>query len=90
MSAYQFAIQQKVRRAWIKPASAPRDLDCEVQVKQNPNGEVLSVRVVSCNGDAVVTRSIEAAVRKASPLPRPPNPLLFDADLVFDFVPGDQ
>jgi colicin import membrane protein len=50
----------------------------------------LSATVVSCNGDAVVVRSIEAAVRKASPLPRPPNPLLFDADLVFEFTPGDQ
>lgn len=90
MAAYQFAIQQKVRRAWIKPASAPRDLDCEVHVRQDQNGNVLSVQVVSCNGDAIVVRSIETAVRKASPLPKPPNPLLFDADLIFDFVPGDQ
>lgn len=90
MAAYKFAIQQKVRRAWIKPASAPRDLNCEVHVRQNQNGDVLSATVVSCNGDAVVVRSIEAAVKKATPLPRPPNPLLFDADLVFDFVPGDQ
>ncbi len=89
-AAYEYAIKQKVQRAWIKPASAPRDLNCEVNVKQNQNGDVLSVTVVRCNGDDIVVRSIEAAVRKASPLPEAPNPLLFDADLVFDFVPGDQ
>ncbi len=87
MAAYQFAIKQKVERAWVAPANAPRDLECTVAVRQNPNGDVLSVNVVSCNGDSIVVRSIETAVMKASPLPRPPNPLLFDTNLRFIFKP---
>lgn len=87
MLAYMFAIRQKVQRAWVAPASAPKDLECEVTVRQNQVGEVQSVTVVRCNGDAIVVRSIEAAVRRASPLPKPVNPLIFDTNLRFIFKP---
>jgi colicin import membrane protein len=58
-----------------------------VQVRQSATGEVISARVVNCNGDAAVERSIEAAVYKASPLPLPDNRLLFDPNLRFRFIP---
>tara|TARA_R110002049_G_scaffold23726_31_gene84225 strand:+ start:1521 stop:2396 length:876 start_codon:yes stop_codon:yes gene_type:complete len=87
MAAYIFAIQQKVARSWIAPPSSPDDLECEVTVRQQPGGIVTSVRVVRCNGDAATVRSIEAAVFKASPLPRPSNDLLFDTNLRFIFKP---
>jgi colicin import membrane protein len=87
MLAYIFAIQQKVRRNWVAPASAPADLECEVQVRQQASGDVTSAKVTRCNGDAAVVRSIEAAVMKASPLPRPSNNLLFDTNLRFIFKP---
>ena len=87
MAAYQFALQQKVLRMWARPASAQPGLDCVVQVRQSAAGEVLSARVVSCNGDAAVERSIEAAVFKASPLPLPENSVLFDPNLRFRFIP---
>jgi hypothetical protein len=87
MAAYQFALQQKVLRNWARPSSAQSGLDCIVQVRQSATGEVISARVVSCNGDASVERSIEAAVYKASPLPLPNNRLLFDPNLRFRFIP---
>jgi colicin import membrane protein len=87
MAAYQFALQQKVLRNWARPASAQAGLDCLVQVRQSATGEVISARVTTCNGDAVVKRSIEAAVYKASPLPLPENRLLFDPNLRFRFIP---
>jgi hypothetical protein len=87
MAAYQFALQQKVLRNWARPSSAQAGLDCLVQVRQSATGEVISARVVSCNGDASVERSIEAAVYKASPLPLPDNRLLFDPNLRFRFIP---
>ena len=87
MAAYQFALQQKVERMWARPASAPDDLDCVVQVRQSAAGDVISARVVTCNGDAATERSIEAAVKKASPLPLPQNRLLFDPNLRFRFIP---
>lgn len=89
MLAYQAALQQKVIRNWIRPATAPDDLECFVAVQQLPNGEVTRVQVRQCNGDDVVVRSIEAAVRKASPLPLPSNPILFLPDFEFRFTIQD-
>jgi colicin import membrane protein len=87
MAAYQFALQQKVLRNWARPASARAGLDCLVSVRQSATGDVISADVVSCNGDAAVERSIEAAVYKATPLPLPDNPVLFDPNLRFRFIP---
>ena len=85
--AYIFAIQQKVQRSWVKPASAQPGLKCDVRVRQLPGGEVVSVIILSCNGDAAVKRSIEAAVYKASPLPEPSNLNIFERNLMLVFKP---
>ena len=74
---YQNMIVQKVRRNWARPGTASDDLACIVAVQQVPGGVVVSARVVECNGDDIVRRSVENAVIKASPLPQPSNPLLF-------------
>ena len=89
MLAYQAAMQQKVVRNWVRPATAPDNLECFVAVSQLPNGEVTRVQVRQCNGDDVVVRSIEAAVRRASPLPLPSNPILFLRDFEFRFTIRD-
>lgn len=89
MQLYQMAIRQDVQRNWIRPATAPDDLECLVAVRQLTNGEVVSVRVVQCNGDDAAVRSIVAAVNRASPLPLPNNPLLFLAEFQFRFTIPD-
>ncbi len=80
-------IQNAVQRRWIRPASAKQGLKCKVAVNQIPGGEVINVRVTQCIGDEVFRRSVEAAVYKASPLPRPSDPALFDREIVFTFKP---
>jgi colicin import membrane protein len=87
MAAYVYAIQQKIERNWIRPASAMPGLECVVLVRQVPGGEVVGASIERCNGDAAVQRSIEAAVFKASPLPEPDNPSLFDRNLRIIFKP---
>jgi colicin import membrane protein len=89
MAQYQFAIQQKIMRNWVAPASARPGIECVVDVRQLPGGEVVSVTVGRCNGDAAVHRSIEVAVLKASPLPIPSNPNLFQRDLRITFKPEE-
>ncbi len=74
---YQALIIQKVRRNWARPGTARDDLECVVAVGQVPGGVVVSARVIECNGDDIVQRSVVAAVHRASPLPQPSNPLLF-------------
>ncbi len=86
---YRQAITQKVERNWIKPASALPEYTCRVNVKQIPGGEVVSVRIVSCDADASFERSVENAVYKASPLPDPPDPQLFEREINFTFRPGE-
>lgn len=87
--SYVEAIRQKVERNWIKPPTAQAGLDCTVRVEQIPGGEVVDVKVTQCNGDDVVQRSIIAAVNKASPLPAPSDPALFDRVIVFNFKPSE-
>jgi colicin import membrane protein len=80
-------IQNKVQRNWIKPPTARAGASCQVAVNQIPGGEVINVTVTKCVGDEVFRRSVEAAVYKASPLPRPSDPDLFDREIVFTFKP---
>jgi colicin import membrane protein len=87
LDQYVRMIQDKIERNWTRPLSAKTGLDCMVSVVQLPTGDVIEARVTSCNGDDAVRRSIEAAVRLASPLPRPPNPNLFERNLNVRFRP---
>lgn len=89
LNQYVALIQQKVMRNWIKPPTARSGLECEVKVAQASGGTVLSVEVGRCNGDAAVRTSIEAAVQRASPLPAPPDPRLFERNLLFIFKPAE-
>ncbi len=89
LNVYVGMISQKVMRNWIKPPTAKQGLECEVKVSQAQGGTVLSVEVGRCNGDAAVRSSIEAAVQRASPLPSPPDPRLFQRNLLFIFKPTE-
>lgn len=80
-------IQVAIEQAWIPPASAGPGLECIVYVTQIPSGDVTSVELGACNGDAAVRRSIEAAVLRASPLPTPGIAALFDRNLEVTFRP---
>jgi len=86
---YVAMITQKIIRNWNKPPSAKPGLECIVKVSQIPGGQVVSVKVVRCNGDDTVVRSVEAAVYQASPLPQPPDPSLFERNLQLVFKPQD-
>jgi len=86
---YMFAIQQRISRNWVKPPTATAGIECVVNIRQLPGGDVVSVTIGRCNGDAVVRRSIEAAVHRASPLPAPADPSVFDRDIRLTFRPED-
>jgi colicin import membrane protein len=87
LDQYIRLIENQIERNWIAPASARTGLRCVVNVVQIPSGDVIDVRVGQCNGDDAVRRSIETAVRRASPLPKPPHPSLFERNLNVTFQP---
>lgn len=86
---YADLIRARVERAWVRPPAARVGLECEVRVTQVEGGTVTGVRIGRCNGDDSVRQSIEAAVYRASPLPQPPDPALFERELIFNFAPRD-
>lgn len=89
LAQYIALIGQKIERNWIRPPSAKSGLECVVQVTQIPGGQVVAVKVVRCNGDDAVIRSVEAAVYAASPLPEPADASLFERRLQLVFRPED-
>ena len=80
-------IAARMQRAWLRPPSARQGIQCVLHITQGPGGQVLSARVESCNGDQAVRESIEAAAYRASPLPPPPDPSLFERELEVTFRP---
>ena len=86
---YIAMLRNKIQNAWIKPPSATAGLSCMVEVTQVPGGEVTGARVTECNGDGGVRQSIENAVYRASPLPDPPDPALFERKITLRFVPNE-
>lgn len=87
MQQYVAQITARIERAWNRPPSAIVGLKCEVRVTQVPGGAVTGVQVGRCNGDESVRQSIETAVLRASPLPEPSDPALFERILVINFEP---
>jgi colicin import membrane protein len=87
LASWQAAIAAKITRAWLRPPTARAGIDCMLNVTQVPGGEVTEVSIGECNGDQAVRESIEAAVYRASPLPAPPDPSLFDRNLKIRFKP---
>lgn len=84
---YIAAIGDKVRRNWRRPPNISKGATCTVLVNQIPGGMVNSVRVTGCTGgDEILRRSVRMAVLKADPLPRAPDPGVFDRDIKFDFI----
>ena len=85
---YQVLIRQKVVRNWLKPSGTSKGLVSTVKVRLIPGGDVIDVKVIKSSGNAVYDRSVERAVRKASPLPLPKNPAIAARmyDIEFNFA----
>ncbi len=89
LDQYISMIENRIKQNWDRPLSARPGIDCTVRVVQLPSGDVMSAVVGACNGDAAVRTSIERAVMKASPLPKPPNAALFERNLNVRFQPDE-
>jgi len=87
--AYRLAIKQKIERNWRQPQESGKMPDCEVRVMQGPGGIILDVSFGACQGGTpAYIRSIENAVYKAGPLPKPGDASLFERELIILFTPN--
>ena len=86
---YIALVADKVRRNWLRPAGSPAEFSCRVLVHQLPTGDVVDAKVIDSCGNAALDKSVEHAVLKASPLPKPPEQALFEKEIVFTFIPRE-
>ena len=86
---YLSLITARITRAWIRPPSARAGVKCSLHITQIPGGEITHVVVAGCNGDEAVRQSVETAAYRASPLPAPSDPALFDPNIDVTFAPDE-
>ena len=88
LNQYIAMIEQRIVRNWNRPPSARTGLECRgARWRRRRAARCCRCRSTQCNGDAAVKQSIEAAVMRSSPLPPPPDPRLFERNLVLVFKP---
>lgn len=85
ISRYKGEIRDRVRRYWSSDALRP-GLSTAVRVRLDPKGNVLTVRTVRSSGNRDFDQAVEAAVMRASPLPIPNRPDLYQEFREIDFT----
>jgi colicin import membrane protein len=57
----------------LAPGFRTQSLSTEIRVRLNAGGQVLGTRVMRRSGNPWFDESVERAIKKASPLPPPPE-----------------
>ncbi len=84
MSALGDRIKEKFKRNWVRPSNSIGGLIATIRVHLSRDGDVLSADVVKPSGNSFFDQSAETAVKKASPLPFPPQPEFYKYIKVLD------
>ena len=72
--AWMRSAKVHVTRAWVlAPGFRAQSLSTEIRVRLSAGGDVLGTRVMRRSGNPWYDESVERAIKKASPLPRPPE-----------------
>jgi hypothetical protein len=96
---YTGQISARIERAWEKPRSLVNDVSkvrtgdgvdpdtfvCQVQIRQDNQGNVQEVLLLACNGPEAWRHSLVVAINQSSPLPVPPIPTVFKRALTMTF-----
>jgi colicin import membrane protein len=85
-------IRAKIRNNIILPRDVPGNPEAVFEVSLLPTGEVLpgSVKQTRSSGHPAYDEAVYRAILKASPLPKPDNPALFERRLELRFRPLDK
>lgn len=87
LSEWSDALERHIQKFWNRPASATGDFKCQVRVQLLPDGTVTAAKIATSCGSDPLDRSVEDAAFRASPLPKPDDPAVFDRDLIINFEP---
>jgi len=77
LASYVDKIRAKVRRFIVEPPGVTPTATAEFDVVLIPGGDVLSVKLRRSSGNTLYDEAVERAIRRAEPLPIPPEPQLF-------------
>lgn len=87
---YVGRIRGKIKGNIVLPADMPAgNPEAIFDVNQLPSGEVLNARLRKSSGYKPYDEAVERAILKASPLPKPDRPDLFQRNLELKFRPLD-
>ena len=75
---YKALIIGAISQQWILPQNADSSMSSQFRIRLAPNGSVLEVSLTRSSGDAILDRSAQSAIYKASPLPVPNDPTTFN------------
>jgi colicin import membrane protein len=89
LADYEAKIRNKVRGNVVLPPDLQGNPEVVLLVVQLPTGEVLSAKLVKSSGHRGYDESVERAILKSSPLPKPDRPELFSRELRLTFRPKD-
>ena len=91
LARYQVAIQEAILSNWTRPDNVPLGQRCRMTITQVRGGTVVRVEFSSsCPYDELGRRSVEAAVRKAEPLPYAGFESVFNRTLNLNFEAQDR
>lgn len=79
IAKYKARIISSIAQNWRVPHKTDKSLSCELLIHVGPGGTVLDVSTLRSSGHSLMDRSAQTAVYKASPLPVPSDPKLFNS-----------
>jgi hypothetical protein len=84
---YLVQVQARIDRAWQRPRTeiGAARFACRATILQDPQGNVVGVRLGHCSGSERWQQSLVVAIRSASPLPAPPDPSVYADVLTLNF-----
>lgn len=77
-SEHTLLIKEQIQSQWRYPPAVDSGMEVELKLTLVPTGEVVQVQIVKSSGNPALDRSVEQAIRKASPLPVPKNIAVFE------------
>jgi colicin import membrane protein len=86
---YRRKIQAKIKGNVVVPPDISGNPEAIFDVVQLPTGEIIDTQLRKSSGVRAYDEAVQRAIIKASPLPRPDPPALFQRNLTLKFRPAD-
>jgi colicin import membrane protein len=87
ISDWQTQLTAAIKRNFFLPPGTDSSMKSYLKITLSTSGEVLSANVATTSGSLIFDESVKSAVVKASPLPLPRDPSVFDPNITICFSP---